>query len=260
MPGISSPFVSGTVTTPWGAAVRDARTSAPPLWRTQSDLVNGMLIERWLTRGLGSVLKTDLFDECVTDGLFPALRQHAERVVGVDVDPAVVDVAGERHDALDAHVADVRALPFADASFAAVVSNSTLDHLRSTAEVVAALEEIRRVLRPGGQLLLTLDNPLNPVVALRNAAPPALLAAGKAQPYVSSWTCRPRTLRRLVRGAGFDVRETTAIVHFPRVAAASAGTRTTPRARAALRSAEALERWPTRFVTGHFIAVLAARA
>lgn len=246
--------------TPWAAAVRDARTSAAPLWRTQSDLANAMLLDRWLPDRLGTVLKTDLFDECVAAGLYPLLGARAGRVVGIDVDPAVVRAATDRHGELEARVADVRALPFDDASFDAVVSNSTLDHLGTTAEVVEALGEIRRVLRHDGRLVLTLDNPLNPLVALRNAAPPALLAAGNAQPYVSSWTCRPNTLRRLLRGAGFDVRETTAIVHFPRLAVASAGTRTTARARAALRWAEGLERWPTRFVTGHFIAILAVRA
>jgi SAM-dependent methyltransferase len=252
--------VDGPVTSPWAAAVRAAPTAAPPLWRTQSDLANGLLLDRWLPQGLSSVLKTDLFDECVADGLYPALAGRAGRVAGIDVDPAVVSAAASRHPRLEASVADVRALPFADASFDAVVSNSTLDHLHGAEEVSAALREIHRVLRPGAPLVVTLDNPLNPLVALRNAAPAAVLPAGAARPYVSAWTCRPGVLRRLLRSAGLEVRDTTAIVHFPRVAVASAGARTTPRARAALRSAEALGRWPTRFVTGHFIAALAVRA
>ncbi len=48
---------------------------------------------------------------------------------------------------------DVRALPFADESFDVVVSNDVLQHL-GDAEALAALAEARRVLRPGGSLLL----------------------------------------------------------------------------------------------------------
>ena len=99
------------------------------LWRLQSDMVNRALLERWLPTGLESVLKTDLFDECVSDGLYPALALHAARVTGIDVSPEVVAAARRRHRDLAVTVTDVRALPFEDEHFDAVVSNSTLDHL-----------------------------------------------------------------------------------------------------------------------------------
>jgi SAM-dependent methyltransferase len=51
--------------------------------------------------------------------------------------------------------ADIRALPYADASFDAVVNVYTsLGLFLSDAEDIAALREARRVLRPGGALLL----------------------------------------------------------------------------------------------------------
>ncbi len=241
-----------------------AASSATPLWRLQSDMVNRALLERWLPTGLESVLKTDLFDECVSDGLYPALALHAEQVAGIDVSPEVVAAADRRHRDLEATVTDVRALPFEHESFDAVVSNSTLDHLEGIDEVATALGEIHRVLRPGGRLVLTVDNPYHPLVAARNAMPAALARAIRPTPYPSAWTCGPDTLGDLLRRAGFQVLETTAILHFPRVIAAVAGVLNgrlahRPRVAATFRGAERLERWPTRFVTGHFIATLAVR-
>ena len=46
-------------------------------------------------------------------------------------------------------VADVYSLPFPDGFFDAVFAHAVLMHLR---EPVRALEEVRRVLRPGGML------------------------------------------------------------------------------------------------------------
>jgi SAM-dependent methyltransferase len=227
-------------------------------------MVNRMLLERWLPAGLESVLKTDLFDECVSEGLYPELALHAGRVAGIDVEPAVVAGAGRRHRGLVGKVADIRALPFAEESFDAVVSNSTLDHLEAVEEVETALGEIHRVLSPGGRLVLTVDNPYNPLVAVRNALPPAIARAVRPTLYRSAWTCGPRALDSLLRRSGFDVLETTAILHFPRVVVAAAGTRPPDPAQrrlvlAILRRAEALGRLPTRFMTAHFIAALAVR-
>lgn len=244
--------------------MEQAASRPTPLWRVQSDIVNRSLLERWLPTGLESVLKTDLFDECVSDGLYPTLALHAGRVAGIDVSPAVVDAARKRHRGLDGTVCDVRALPFEDESFDAVVSNSTLDHLEGAEEFATALGEIHRVTRPGGRLVVTVDNPYHPLVAARNALPAALARALRPTPYPSAWTCGPDTLRDLLRRAGFQVLETTAILHFPRVVTAvagavSGGLAQRKRVPAVLRRAERLERWPTRYVTGHFIATLAVR-
>ena len=50
---------------------------------------------------------------------------------------------------------------------------STLDHFEDAAQIEVALGELHRVLRPGGHLVLTLDNPANPLIRLRNALPEA---------------------------------------------------------------------------------------
>ena len=172
------------------------------LWRTHSDAVNGA----WLAPHLaslqgGRVLKTDLFDESLTPGLYPLLAAQAREVVGVDVAQSTLGAAGARHRDLRIAAADVRRLPFASAVFDAVVSNSTLDHFGSIGEIAASLAELHRVLRPGGRLLLTLDNLANPVVALRSLLPYAPLHRLGLVPYEIGVTCTAGALSRLVRGA-----------------------------------------------------------
>lgn len=82
------------------------------------------------------------------------LAAAARRVDGVDIDAATVKHARRRYGAetLEFHAASALALPFADASFDAVVSFETLEHLAEHDEL---LTEFRRVLRPGGFLVLS---------------------------------------------------------------------------------------------------------
>src|SRR5947209_3922449 len=58
------------------------------LWRAHSDTVNSLLLRQWLPGGSGRLLKTDLFDEAVGDGLVPELARRAREVVGVDISPS----------------------------------------------------------------------------------------------------------------------------------------------------------------------------
>ena len=201
------------------------------LWRRHSDAINCKLLERWLPEGLDAVLKTDLFDEAVSDGLAPVLDSRSSRVVGVDLNVEIVEAATRRHPSIEAHVADVRALPFESESFDAVVSNSTLDHFDHEREIAAAVGELARVLRPGGLLVLTLDNPANPVVALGKALPrqrtePSLAGRSEGAPRESvsprtTWARRSnrQAMRQTARAAGLEPVDETTLVHAPRVVA-----------------------------------------
>nr|CAA9213317.1 hypothetical protein AVDCRST_MAG63-92 [uncultured Armatimonadetes bacterium] len=238
------------------------------LWRRHSDAVNLALLRRWLPPGrTGRLLKTDLFDEASTDGLFPLLERRSREVWGMDVSPQVVRAARARHPRLQGVVADVRRLPFRAGSFDAVVSNSTLDHFERREDLAASLGELGRVLRDGGDLILTLDNLANPVIALRNALPFFLLQRSGLVPYYVGASCALGGLRRLLAGAGFEVVEADAVLHCPRVLAVFLARLVerrggAPSQRRFLRSLmpwEGLGKLPTRFVTGHFVAVKAVK-
>ena len=234
------------------------------LWRAHSDEVNNQLLRRWLPAGQGRLLKTDLFDEAVGGGLFPELAARADEVVGVDVSPAAVRAALARYPRLDAHVASVLSVPFANGSFDAGVSNSTLDHFKSHATLRSAVSELARVIRPGGKLVITLDNRANPIVALRTSILFRPLHRLGVVPYFVGATYGARGLAKLLDDTGFDVVEITSFMHCPpQLAAYWAGRRRAPHdngrhLRRVLRF-EAMERWPTRHLTGHFVGALAVR-
>ena len=136
---------------------------------------------------------------------------------------AVVDEAARRHPEINAECCDVRELPYEDGTFDAVVSTSTLDHFETIAEIGEALRELRRVLAPGGTLVVSLDNLSNPLVAVRNALPFRWLHRIGLVPHYVGATCRPGELQRLLASTGFDVQATTAIMHVPRVIALAVG-------------------------------------
>lgn len=238
------------------------------MWRRHSDAVNTALLKRWLPeRPVDRLLKTDLFDEAVSNGLYAVLAPAAEHVIGVDVSAGVAEMAGRRHPALETKAADVRRLPFPDSSFDTVVSISTLDHFESREDIGVALREITRVLRPGGQLLMTLDNLAQPAVWLRSILPQGLMMRLGLIPYSVGRTLGPRGAWACCRDAGLNIEDATAVLHCPR-ALAVACTRlleryASPRAQgrflAGLSALEQLERWPTRYLTGYFVAIRASK-
>ena len=190
------------------------------LWRKHSDAVNCSLLNRWLSSvRLGSVLKTDLFDEMCGDGLFPVISSRTGCVVGIDLSPAVLEKARQRYPEICSVAADVLHLPFAEGSFDCIVSNSTLDHFESSEAIGESLAELHRVLRRGGQMILTMDNPENPIVALRNILPFGFLNRLGITPYYVGATCTAGELRRLLEKTGFAIQEDTTVMHCPRVIA-----------------------------------------
>jgi SAM-dependent methyltransferase len=238
------------------------------LWRAHSDQVNAALLEQWLPAGkLDRVLKTDSFDEAFSDGLYPLLARRARSVTSMDVSTIILRAAQANHGSLNTTGADTCRLPFADRTFDAIISNSTLDHLSSHDEITISLRELARVLRPDGVLILTLDNPDNPAIALRNAIPPVLLKRLGVVPYYVGATCNARQLRGLLQQVGLYVLDVRFIMHHPSVLAVTM-TRLLERYTTAetqnrflrfMMSLEQLANWPTRPLSGHFVAVRAIK-
>lgn len=237
--------------------------SGSTLWRAHSDSIHAPFLERCLpAEGVGTLLKTDLFDEAVGSGeLARALQARCRCLVGIDLALGTLLGAARTAPGTRALQADVRRLPFPDGAFDAVVSTSTLDHFATPGELVTGLEECVRVLRPGGDLVVTLDNPVNPVVALRNALPFELLHRAGLIPYRMGATLGLSRLEREVARLGLAVRRRELLMHCPRIAAIRLGRIIERRGGdgtrllSLLAAFEGLGRWPTRQVTGHLVAL-----
>jgi SAM-dependent methyltransferase len=80
-------------------------------------------------------------------------RETGAEVVAIDLSPRMVALASER--GIDASVADVQQLPFADSAFDVVVAAWMLYHVP---DLDRGLTEIARVLRPGGTFVVSTNS------------------------------------------------------------------------------------------------------
>jgi SAM-dependent methyltransferase len=92
---------------------------------------------------------------CGTGGFlaWAAAEGSFVRLCGVDISAEAIEFAREVAPAAELRVAPLDRLPFGGAEFDLVVSNDVLQHVPEGA-LDASLKELRRVLRPGGTLLV----------------------------------------------------------------------------------------------------------
>jgi SAM-dependent methyltransferase len=145
--------------------------------------------ERVLDVGVGpGFLAAEMAEEVGANGM----------VAGIDVSQSMLTLAKERDAALDLRVGSAGSIPYPDASFDVAVSTQVLEYV---ADVPAALAELRRVVRPGGRILV-LDTDWDSIVwrSGDNARMAAVLAAWEGH------LADPRLPRRMLdelRSAGF---------------------------------------------------------
>ena len=238
----------------WDAVAR-LDDDLPAGWRRRARREHLDLIDRWIGTPVGRWLKTDLAEESLPDrALLPSLPSATWIAVDISVEAA----RRARIAVARPVVADVRALPFREGSFDGVLSTSTLDHFGDAADIGRSLAELATVVAPEGRLLLTLDNPENPLVRARNALPRDVAARTGLVPFAVGATLDEDHARAAVTTAGFDVDDVCHLLHAPHVVA-------TRLARFGWWERHVLPRFArlaeTRVAptTGHFVAVLATR-
>lgn len=113
----------------------------------------------WLARACPAGRLLDL--GCGTGRMLLPLAEAGFRPVGLDFSTVMLAAARQAAPGMDLVLADARRpLPFADDSFATVISlHATLAHVVRPEDLRALGSEIHRVLAPGGALVIELPHP-----------------------------------------------------------------------------------------------------
>lgn len=154
--------------------VREMFAAIAPRYDRANRLLTAGVDEAWRRRAvaeLAAVRGGAVVDLCCGTGdlVFHLLRSDPHlRVTGVDFTPPMLEGARARARKADPeHRAtflegDVTALPFADASFDGATMGFSM---RNVVDVLGALREARRILRPGARFVnLDVTKPNNPLV------------------------------------------------------------------------------------------------
>ncbi len=178
------------------------------------------LIDRWAeVTNTTRILMTDLFAEAFTEEQFIfEMPQTNSNVVAIDISRKIVSEAKiqarQHYVNTSGYICgDVRNLPIQSNSIDLIISDSTLDHFPSEADIITALQELARVLKTGGILILTIDNKSNltypPYILIR------LWMRLGLSPYFIGKTLSFSRLRRALEEIGLCMEESTAILHHP---------------------------------------------
>ena len=224
------------------------------------------LVRRWSGGARPArMLKTDLFEEANgADHILFDITPKPERSFGYDISLATVRRASQRWASAGAGLfcSDARRLAIASDSVDLIVSTSTLDHLDSAEQLRAAIGEMARVLKPGGRVILTLDNPHNPLYWILR-----LLSRLGWMPFQLGATVSRRRLVSMLEDAGLEGIDTCMLIHNPRLISTllflalrrALGRRADAPVTALLGWFAKLDRLPTRELTACFSAVCARK-
>jgi SAM-dependent methyltransferase len=156
-----------------------------------------------LTQAVGAKPGMRLLDVACGTGVATAAAAVAgANVTGVDFSPAMLVMARSLHPAVRFESADAEELPFADASFDAVVANFGIHHVEHPQRAIA---QARRVLRAGGTFAFTFWAAARDNTAWRIIFD-AIAAHGQRDvpmPAGDDGPATPENFCRLVTAAGF---------------------------------------------------------
>ncbi len=193
------------------------RQRTDPWWEVRAEVLNAWINMALPTLDRGFVLKTDLFDEACGPYHHAEIAEKIGKILGIDRSLAVVKASKERLEkqAIKARfiVCDVRALPFQAESVSTVLSLSTLDHFDKKEDILISLREISRVMKQGGILFLTLDNPQNPSNALRAILPKRFTSKLRADTFPIGVTLNKHEAESSFRAAGFEIHQSSWLIH-----------------------------------------------
>jgi ubiquinone/menaquinone biosynthesis C-methylase UbiE len=139
---------------------------------------------------------------CGTGYFTRELAHLGADVIAIDVSSELLEIAKADCSAPNVRyeIQDASALSYSSAMFDSVVGSSVLHHL----EIKGALQQIHRVLKPGGAIYFTEPNMLNPQIAIQKNVPWVKRKLGDSPDETAFFRW---SLRRLLEQTGFrDVR------------------------------------------------------
>jgi SAM-dependent methyltransferase len=127
---------------------------------SDADIVNAYYERPAILALAGAVTGRRILDAgCGSGPIAAALRDRGAVVTGIDSSAKMLELARQRLGAsADLHLADLGSrLPFPDGAFDDVIASLVLHYLEDWA---GPLAELRRVLTPGGRLIVSVDHPI----------------------------------------------------------------------------------------------------
>jgi SAM-dependent methyltransferase len=157
---ISTRLVSLSADSPDPLGVNDYDSFAEAYTASnENNLINAHYERPAMLALAGDVAGRRILDAgCGSGPLFAALRDRGAIVAGIDKSDGMLRLARQRlGDDADLQVADLaRPLPFPDDTFDDVTASLVLHYLEDWGPTLA---ELKRVLKPGGRLIVSVDHP-----------------------------------------------------------------------------------------------------
>jgi SAM-dependent methyltransferase len=157
----------------------------------ENNLINAYYERPAMLALAGDVAGRRILDAgCGAGPLFAALRDRGALVTGIDKSAGMLALARRRlGDDANLQVAELgRPLPFPDGAFDDVTASLVLHYLEDWGP---ALAELRRVLKPGGRLIMSVDHPFVTTMMQREAGREADYFA--TYNYIDEWTMGGQT-------------------------------------------------------------------
>lgn len=159
------------------------------------------------------VLKLDLWNEAINTRILHWVDERAASTFAMDLSHVVVSRAHRKARELESGIrvarADIRDVPFRSNSFDVVYTMGTIEHVE---EYEHAIEEIFRVLKPGGRAVIGVPRRYD--IFLRPLIVAVLEWLGR-YPYAPEKSFSRRALRKSIEKSGLKVRSTTGILIIP---------------------------------------------
>jgi len=95
---------------------------------------------------------------CGNGRYFEYLKEKKVNYFGIDNSTGLIEIAKSRYPGVNFQTADALNLPFSENFFDKVISIATFHHIPSKEFRIKFLKEVKRVLKPGGILILTVWN------------------------------------------------------------------------------------------------------